>query len=187
MIEVQAVDFTACLEQYGIPYYLKIDIEGMDTLCLKALLPFPEKPDYVSLESDKKHFSGLKNEFNLLCDLGYNAFQIVNQGLVPMMKEPLDTREGTYTGQVFTPGNSGLFGKDLPAFGWVRRNEALMGYRKLFVKYFFYGDVDRSAYLESRFWGRYYMRILRMCIGSVCWYDTHACRIDESLIPSGRL
>ncbi len=52
-------DFSLNLERYGVPHYLKIDIEGMDTECLKALLPFDVRPDYVSIESDKLSFDKL--------------------------------------------------------------------------------------------------------------------------------
>jgi hypothetical protein len=34
-----------------MPYYLKIDIEGADLLCLKALEKFEEKPKYISIEA----------------------------------------------------------------------------------------------------------------------------------------
>ena len=37
-ITVPAVDFARCLRDHGVPYYLKIDIEGSDILGLEALL-----------------------------------------------------------------------------------------------------------------------------------------------------
>jgi len=52
-IEVEAVDFTEALRTHGIPHYLKVDIEGNDAVCLRALKQFAARPDYVSIESDK--------------------------------------------------------------------------------------------------------------------------------------
>ena len=54
IIYVNEVDFSECLRRYGIPYYLKIDIEGMDLHCCRVLLNFGEKPNYISIESEKK-------------------------------------------------------------------------------------------------------------------------------------
>jgi FkbM family methyltransferase len=51
VIEVEVVDFKECLSRFGIPYYMKIDIEGSDIVCLKSLLDFEFKPDYISIES----------------------------------------------------------------------------------------------------------------------------------------
>ncbi len=32
-----------------MPYYMKIDIEGADILCLKSLLKTKERPTYISV------------------------------------------------------------------------------------------------------------------------------------------
>lgn len=39
VIRVPSVNFATLIEQYGVPYFLKIDIEGADLLCLEGLLP----------------------------------------------------------------------------------------------------------------------------------------------------
>ncbi|WP_293716318.1 FkbM family methyltransferase [uncultured Parabacteroides sp.] len=174
MIEVPVTDFAACLNRYGIPYYLKIDIEGMDILCLKALLLFRERPDFVSLESNKVDFRKLKEEFNLLCELGYNSFQAVNQAKIPNSKEPLDTKEGRFVGYVFPIASSGAFGKDLPISGWMKRKKILLIYRWIFLKYKFWGPDDRYARWHKNLFGKIYYRIL-----GFGWYDTHARRCDR--------
>ncbi len=51
IIEVPIINFSECLKQYGVPYYLKIDIEGMDVICLKSLKESTERPSYISIES----------------------------------------------------------------------------------------------------------------------------------------
>lgn len=60
------------LSEFGVPYYLKIDIEGNDDLCLTGLDKM-NLPEYISLEASSiAQLEQLKN-------LGYNAFKIVNQ------------------------------------------------------------------------------------------------------------
>jgi len=171
-IEVPAVDFAECLRRYGVPYYLKIDIEGMDTLCLKALIPFEERPDYISLESDKVSFNKLQEEFNLLIKLGYTKFQTINQASVPRQKEPEDSREGHFSGQAFPLGSSGLFGSDLRG-EWEDHKQILKKYKRIFLGYELFGDAGRFV----RFClGRVFLRFLNKYSPEPIpgWYDTHA-------------
>lgn len=179
VIEVPVTDFGACLKQYGIPYYLKIDIEGMDMLCLKKLLSFSEKPDFVSLESNKVDFKILKKEFDLLCELGYNSFQAVNQKYITGLKEPSDTKEGHYANHVFPEASSGLFGKDLPASGWMDRKRVLQSYRRIFLNYKLFGNDDRYYKWHKYLLGKIYYRLLIFLNFSPGWYDTHARRIEK--------
>lgn len=174
MIETSVIDFAACLNKYGIPYYLKIDIEGMDVLCLKVLLSFSEKPDYVSLESNKVSFDVLKKEFDLLCELGYNSFQIINQAEIPYSKSSFVTKEGIHVEHVFTNASSGLFGNDLPKSGWMNRKKAIQKYRWIFLKYMLYSEENRYCRWRKYLLGKIYYRILSFLISSPGWYDTHA-------------
>ena len=50
-IQVPTAPFTQVLEKYGIPHYLKVDIEGNDGLCVEALKG-GALPKYVSVESE---------------------------------------------------------------------------------------------------------------------------------------
>jgi len=43
-ITVKRADFSSCLARFGIPFFMKIDIEGMDVVCLRALLDFEKSP-----------------------------------------------------------------------------------------------------------------------------------------------
>ncbi len=49
-IQVKYETLDAILQEYGIPYHLKIDIEGSDINCIKAMRGFQGKPKYVSFE-----------------------------------------------------------------------------------------------------------------------------------------
>jgi FkbM family methyltransferase len=172
IIEVPVVDFSRCLKKYGIPHYLKIDIEGMDTVCLHALKHCDQRPDYVSIESDKVSFERLLEEFDLFTRLGYTSFKAVQQNRVSHQKEPHPSKEGCYIGYRFQGGSSGLFGEDLPG-EWKDFDGILKEYRFIFLQYRLFGDYGK---LSEYFVGKVIRRILsiirrRQIPG---WYDTHA-------------
>ncbi len=73
-IEVQCVTTESLFEQYGIPFYMKIDIEGFDYLCLQAIPEKGFKPEFVSCEAC--HFSWL----NMMKEKGYSKFKLISQG-----------------------------------------------------------------------------------------------------------
>src|ERR1700760_324477 len=52
-LTVQGVPLSYLINRYGIPYYLKIDIEGADLAALVGLRGEPDLPEFVSIESDK--------------------------------------------------------------------------------------------------------------------------------------
>src|SRR4029450_4220105 len=49
VIEVDVINCVDAMQENGVPHFLKIDIEGADMVCLKALRHFQERPDYVSI------------------------------------------------------------------------------------------------------------------------------------------
>ena len=171
VIEVPTINFADCLQKYGIPYYLKIDIEGMDLICLRALRDFDSKPDYVSIESEKRAFNQLKAEIQLLRELGYDRFQAVNQLKVRVDKEPQNSREGRYTGHRFQLGASGLFGKDLPRRKWESAERVLQTYKGIFTAYRLLGD---DSPLHRYYLGRRFAGVLSRLFHLPGWFDTHA-------------
>jgi hypothetical protein len=100
-ITVEGMNFSKILGLYGIPYYLKVDIEGADVLCLQALKHFESKPKYVSIESSKTSWKNLRNEFALLKVLGYSRFKVVPQHATVSQECPCPEREGRYVGPSF--------------------------------------------------------------------------------------
>lgn len=169
-INVAAVDFSACLEQYGIPHYLKADIVGSETICLRALLKFTEKPDYISIRSEKLIFEKLEHEFDLLEELGYDRFKAVKQEF-HKTRPSLPSNNGARFYE-FEEGASGPFGEETRG-RWKVRGEALRDYRRVFVKYWLFGDYSYLIQTET---GRRLIaqleRIVRHSIPG--WYDTHA-------------
>lgn len=172
IIDVPVVDFSECLEKYGIPHYLKIDIEGMDTLCLKALIHFEQKPDYVSIESEKISFDSLVEELNLLTQLGYTRFKAIQQGGISLQVEPNPSQEKCYVGYQFREGSSGLFGEDLP-YHWKDYKQIINEYKIIFLQYKLFGDYGK---LRKYFVGKVIRKILSWLLRKPIpgWYDTHA-------------
>jgi FkbM family methyltransferase len=71
-VSVQCRRFRSILVEYGVPYYLKVDIEGRDHLCVADLDP-ADLPLFVSLELF------FLEDLLLLRDIGYNAFKCIDQ------------------------------------------------------------------------------------------------------------
>lgn len=171
-ISVPAIDFVAALKTYGIPYYLKVDIEGMDRVCLKALQRFDCKPDFLSIESEKRQIGDLLEEIDLLETLGYTSFKAVQQEQIGRQREPTPAREKRRVGHHFPEGASGLFGRDLPG-AWLDSDAVKQRYRRIFMEYRLFGDFG----LFSKFWlGRALRKMLKIALRRPLpgWYDTHA-------------
>jgi FkbM family methyltransferase len=118
-IEVPTMRFASVLERFGTPYFLKIDIEGNDLLCLNDLSP-SSLPRFISIESECSTSDrvgtvedGLR-VLSTLRDLGYRKFKLIDQRTfcslaVPsvnylldslarrvLVKRPLNRIPGTY-------------------------------------------------------------------------------------------
>lgn len=171
IIEVDAVDLKDSFARYGIPFYLKADIVGSETICLRALLNFENKPDYLSIRSEKVIFGKLVEEFDLLERLGYDRFQAVQQDLTDFRFE-FTAPSGEKDEHLFDEGASGVFGEDLGG-KWKTRERVLKDYRKIFTLYWLFGDY---SYLIQTERGKKFIaqleRVARRPLPG--WYDTHA-------------
>ena len=167
-LTVTALPFRDLLERHGVPYYLKIDIEGADLLCLEALDP-ADPPTHVSIESEKGSWAALVHEFDVLEGLEYHQFKVVAQHKVPRQQPPSPAREGHYVPWTFHFGATGLFGEEAPG-RWLSRRQALAKYRLIFARYKLYGD---DGLLSSG--GA--LRAASQRLGGIAgWFDTHARR-----------
>lgn len=170
-IKVNVVKLKSLFEKYGIPYYLKIDLEGMDLVALKTLAECSLRPKYVSIESEKVHWDSLIEEFEVLEALGYDSFHLVEQTGVPRQKIPANSIEGRMLNHQFKPGSSGLFGSDL-GDQWLSKNEAIDRYKTIFKRYRALGDNSIFAKI-------YLLRVLKAVLQKLLqkplpgWYDTH--------------
>lgn len=114
-VEVATYTSQDLFECFGIPYYVKIDIEGFDHLVI----------DYVATLNDKPHLLSFENgdlaHFEQLAKSGYRWFQLVEQSAVPMLTLPATSCEGLSVPHLFNEGSSGPFGSDLPG-EWLNVN-----------------------------------------------------------------
>ena len=178
-IEVEAVDLADVIAEHGVPHYMKVDIEGADLFCLEALGDFDERPDYVSIESDRGGYRHIVREIELLTRLGYDSFQAVEQARIPVrQRPPRPAREGGYVDHTFEPGASGLFGAELPG-RWKTREQVLHQYRAIAAGYYLLDpDGLTSGWNLPGLAGL--RTVLRRAVSALAgvpvpsWYDTHA-------------
>lgn len=106
-IEVEATTLPRLFVTHGVPFYLKVDIEGSDIIAIRQLHEWHAKgealPPYLSVELDADHPEEALEMFAHLGYMGYDTFRLINQRLVPT---------GAY-GEGFTWGMSGPFGEDV--------------------------------------------------------------------------
>jgi len=122
-ITVPTVPFGSILHKHGIPFYLKIDIEGNDSLCLRDLTPATAPPS-ISVEASRIEL------LDQLHQLGYLRFQCISQfHFIPIELPPSplqiafeEAQAGNHSLErfhsandwTFVTGSSGPFGADLP-------------------------------------------------------------------------
>jgi FkbM family methyltransferase len=179
VIEVNVVDFAGIMREHGVPYFLKIDVEGVDMVCVDALRQFRQRPAYVSLESDKTSLRLIELEIDSLSDLGYDSFQAVEQSGIPRFQSPPDPAgEGTYFAQKFEPGSSGLFGRELPE-RWRSQRQILRHYGLIRVGYMLVGHdgiLTGRAFPGVSILQRLVHKFFKILTKSpdFAWFDTHA-------------
>lgn len=119
VIEVRMEPLSKLIAAHGVPYYLKIDIEGHEMAALASMDPDVGLPAYLSFELNQDR----ENIMNLLASWGFSAFQLIRQGRDFLAAPPNPAREGGYVAQKFTNGHSGCFGRDLPDH-WLDKTAA---------------------------------------------------------------
>jgi FkbM family methyltransferase len=152
---------------HGVPYYLKVDIEGSDIVVLRALADFEERPKYLSFEAEGTSFNKLRAEFEILQSLGYFEFKLSKQNLVPFQKVPRNSVHGKGIDYTFEHGSTGLFGEDLD-MPWFNDHFGINYYKAVFVQY----DLERA--LRSGLLQGDYDQFLSKYEHTPVWYDTHA-------------
>ena len=83
-IEVRTRRFEDIVREYGVPYYVKIDIEGSDLLCVRALKP-SHLPAYLSIEMSPAALADLSR----FRELGFCRFKCMSQYYyLPVQRRP---------------------------------------------------------------------------------------------------
>ncbi len=114
-ITVRCVTLGELFGEFGVPYYLKIDVEGVDQSVLEQLHVNATRPLFVSVEDCRLGFDYMR----ILAACGYDRFQLLDQSMVPQMKDIF--------GNTFSAGSSGPFGDDLPG-QWLPHEEMVKFY-----------------------------------------------------------
>jgi FkbM family methyltransferase len=117
-IKVETVSLKDIIDEHGMPYYIKIDIEGADIICLKSLNGYKELPKFISIELPTPNNFKNKNEnpleiITLLSELGYKKFKISDQSINWSKKNMNPPKEGTFVNIKFDGHSSGPFGNEL--------------------------------------------------------------------------
>ena len=102
-ITVACVTLASLFEKFGMPHYLKIDVEGVDQSVLEQLRDSSLLPLYISVEDCRFGFRYL----DTLAACGYNGFKLLDQSTICHLTDPA-------TGREFSAGSSGPFGDDVP-------------------------------------------------------------------------
>lgn len=175
-ITVERVDIHKVFRDYGMPHFMKIDIEGADNYVLKSLKEYKFKPRHVSIESEKVDFSALEAEIITFVDLGYSKFRAVQQARIPGSTLSTKTLNGEDFEYVFEKDASGGFGDDVVQ-EWKNADEIIEEYRTIFDRYRAFGD--RSLFREKPRGIRNFLKfVYRLKTGYrgplPGWFDTHA-------------
>ncbi len=87
-IEIDYVRAGDLFAKYGVPYYLKIDIEGADTHCLRDL-PRGILPQFISFERGPN----TQEDVKYLAGIGYSRFKLISQYMF-LFAPPNETASG---------------------------------------------------------------------------------------------
>jgi FkbM family methyltransferase len=119
--DIRCVTTASLFQKHGMPYFLKIDIEGLDWLPVSALHDFSVRPSYISVED---------NSFQSLIQLhnaGVKSYKFVDQVDKWNMLPPNPALEGAFVATRFGAATSGLFGRELPG-DWLPLDAAAKFY-----------------------------------------------------------
>lgn len=78
-VMVRTTSLEKLVEQHGVPYFLKIDIEGLDSSVVADIERLPAFPEFVSWETGKRSLPETLRLHLMLSRLGYDRFRIMQQ------------------------------------------------------------------------------------------------------------
>ncbi len=107
-IDVPCITVDKIFSEFGIPRYLKIDVEGADKYIVDAIAKSQPIPTFISVEE-----YGV-DALNSLYKAGYKHFKFPPQRDKSLAIPPNPAAEGEYVEKQFSGYDSGLFGLELP-------------------------------------------------------------------------
>ncbi|ABE39741.1 Methyltransferase FkbM [Rhodopseudomonas palustris BisB5] len=165
-VRVKTTTLSELFEAYGVPYYVKCDIEGADTIFASQLVGDGRLPPFVSVEIDSLEVP------EKLRAAGYDRFQIVNQAHLSLYRSPKPAREGRYVPITFHGKMSGPFGRELPRRRWVTFEQAAAQFRT-------YEALPKLSWLRRKVLRRWGKLTHRGWLIGQSWLDLHATTVAE--------
>lgn len=156
VVTIRCVTLDDLLTDFGVPYYLKIDIEGHDREAVLALTNWKkELPRFVSVEATVGDFC------ELMVPLGYQGFKLINQVYIGQVTPYMPPLEGHFTDMKIFPGrHSGQLGDE--TYGpWLSPDQFLEEYRMVREKQY-EGSVQQAVGVpESMFhhWSDFHAKL----------------------------
>ena len=119
-VTVETITLGALIYEFGVPHYVKCDIEGSDIVFCQQLLKEKTKPDFVSVEATSLELLAL------LAASGYDTFQLINNAKVRRFASRKTYEDSIYgnTSATITGHCSGEFGFDLDPDKWITFEDA---------------------------------------------------------------
>jgi FkbM family methyltransferase len=121
VISVPCITPAQLFRSYGVPYYVKCDIEGFDSFVVQAISELTVKPKLFSVEDN-----GLDTVIALY-NSGARSFKLLDQVEKWRIQLPNPALEGRYYDYFFGEFTSGPFGQEVPG-DWMKIDEALLFY-----------------------------------------------------------
>lgn len=176
-VDVPTINVAELMDKRGTPYYVKIDIEGADTIPLRSMMARAEVPAYVSVEIAQHDLSEGLEQLLLLKRLGYTRFNFFNQGMRRHVRAPSRALEGRYAFFNAEAVTTGLFGKELDG-KWLDFSAAVKRFTGIHDRYILFRQ--NPLYSQDGSFGgtalsKAHNRFRRHLLGDpVAWYELHA-------------
>ena len=107
------INWSTLIERHGVPYYMKVDIEGAEAAFLRSMVGHNPLPEYISVECYSIE------PVELLYGVGYRLFKLIDQNPVGGFKLPENQMEGDRIHTVDWTHTSGPFGRELSGSHWL--------------------------------------------------------------------
>jgi FkbM family methyltransferase len=150
-IKVITCTLTSLMHKYGMPYYIKSDLEGCDGMVIRQLkgkkLPKYYSAELLTFNNYTDPNANCLDVIHALLEVGYTKFQIVDQGKNHLTKCPNPPLEENYVDYKFDGFTSGLFGKEL-SDKWVTIDKIL----PVYINYFYNIKSDGIESLDRNSW-----------------------------------
>lgn len=172
IVQVPSTTLEKIVADFPGASYIKIDVEGMDLICLRSLSQSTCRPKYISIESAvTSPIDNWLEELNLLQAMGYSGFKYVNQATLSQLNGTSLETEGTPAVYQHATHSSGPFGNETPG-EWMSMDSAVEiggGLRRDFERYSKESSTPRLIVKAHQLFRR--LRGLPVPKG---WYDLHA-------------